>query len=1016
MVFEKSLTVMVKGIRAHRGRETEYINACMQEIQKEVQSKNLATKSMAVLKLAYLTMLGYDMSWSTFAVVEVMSHNRFAIKRPGYLASAMSFTDNTDVGLLTINLFKKDFGSQSQYVSGMAISCLSSICSPEICRDILNDLMAMLSSSRPYLRKKTTLCLFRMFVKDPPALRTCFPKLKERLGDEDQGVLTATVNTFLELARKNARNYLSLVPQLYHILVNTSNNWLSIKLLKMFQLLCPLEPRLPNKMVEPLTNLLQNTKAQSVEFEAIRCVVRIMPEGIALTGLAMEKLQAFLNSSDRNLRYLALDLFKEVLEKPLYKEKFNIRELHAKVLQSIEESDVTARRIALQLLDCIVGPATFADAVKKLMEFSKKTLPNDEFVGTILRMGARDRYALIEDFAWYLLVLAEISRNMDSNYSSQVAEQFIDVTVRVPQVRPYAVALALSLLERPPSGSEVIGLDLAPPMIGASAWVLGEYHASFEEAKEQSIVKGARALLTMTGIEELQPMIQAQCIWAATKLYLGSAKNAPGAVTELHGLLDAHLPAFVRSVHVEVSERAALALKISTFFKANAEKVAAGAALVEEPLLPVQQGAQASLPQPVDLRLDERFFVVEKEAPPMILAPVQGERADYKDDLGFHKSDPSPSATSSGQQSSMYYLQSKSQSEVDASGDQKASEAQRTEVDPLEQMRERLAATRVAAGPKYQVMRDELQAPQAAQAPSSSSTGAAPLPTPTEKELTDLQGRIWLLCCRGEDLAVYACVRSKNARKQLLRIDFRCERITSNSGSVSNVALRLPPGVAATEVDAEGLLVLVQGELQERSPKVKVNISLALFQVPTVAELKCELTYSLGPPGGAPKKCAAGLRLPATTFLLPAVMTEDDLATYIAQNSSQLSQQVCKTINLTPPASESSNAELAVIVGRCAGLCNFHGIQQQAPAAGLKGQKFLLVALPPQSGAPGGPSFQGQQAMPPDSRVVCLCAAMPRDDGLVLRITVKSSQKDLCDDVCEQLAETFRELVEGRLR
>ena len=127
------------------------------------------------------------------------------------------------------------------------------------------------------------------------------PSTKERLGDEDQGVLTATVNTFLELSRKNAKNYLSLVPQLYHILTNTTNNWLSIKLLKVFQLLCPLEPRLPAKMVEPLTNFLNTTKALSVEFESIRCTVRVMPEGTALMAIDMEKLQNFLNSSDRLL-------------------------------------------------------------------------------------------------------------------------------------------------------------------------------------------------------------------------------------------------------------------------------------------------------------------------------------------------------------------------------------------------------------------------------------------------------------------------------------------------------------------------------------------------------------------------------------------------------------------------------------------------------------------------------------------------------------------------------------------
>ena len=82
-----------------------------------------------------------------------MSNSRFATKRPGYLASSISFTEQTDVGLLTINLFKKegraacgarfacfsaanslrkqDFGSQSQYEAGMAINCLSNICSEQ---------------------------------------------------------------------------------------------------------------------------------------------------------------------------------------------------------------------------------------------------------------------------------------------------------------------------------------------------------------------------------------------------------------------------------------------------------------------------------------------------------------------------------------------------------------------------------------------------------------------------------------------------------------------------------------------------------------------------------------------------------------------------------------------------------------------------------------------------------------------------------------------------------------------
>merc|ERR1719230_2019380 len=124
-------------------------------------------------------------------------------------------------------------------------------------------------------------------------------------------------------------------------------------------------------MVEPLTNFLNNTKAQSVEFEAIRCTVKTMPEGTALMALAIEKLQNFLNSSDRNLRFLGLELFKEILNDQKLFDKVNTADVHTRVLESIEESDSTARKVALQLLDRIVTPATFQDTVRKLMDFSK---------------------------------------------------------------------------------------------------------------------------------------------------------------------------------------------------------------------------------------------------------------------------------------------------------------------------------------------------------------------------------------------------------------------------------------------------------------------------------------------------------------------------------------------------------------------------------------------------------------------------------------------------------------------
>ena len=47
------------------------------------------------------------------------------------------------------------------------------------------------------------------------------------------GVVAATVNVLCELARRNPKDYLSLAPQLFHLLTSSSNNWMLIKIIKL---------------------------------------------------------------------------------------------------------------------------------------------------------------------------------------------------------------------------------------------------------------------------------------------------------------------------------------------------------------------------------------------------------------------------------------------------------------------------------------------------------------------------------------------------------------------------------------------------------------------------------------------------------------------------------------------------------------------------------------------------------------------------------------------------------------
>ena len=80
----------------------------MEDIKKELKNTDMKVKTVALQKLTYLNMLGFDMSWAAFHVVEVMSTQKLLHKVVGYQAAAQSFDENTDVMLLITNLLKKD--------------------------------------------------------------------------------------------------------------------------------------------------------------------------------------------------------------------------------------------------------------------------------------------------------------------------------------------------------------------------------------------------------------------------------------------------------------------------------------------------------------------------------------------------------------------------------------------------------------------------------------------------------------------------------------------------------------------------------------------------------------------------------------------------------------------------------------------------------------------------------------------------------------------------------------------
>ncbi|XP_041705058.2 AP-3 complex subunit delta-1-like isoform X2 [Coregonus clupeaformis] len=613
-MFDKNLQDLVRGIRNHKEDEAKYISTCIDEIKQELKQDNIAVKANAVCKLTYLQMLGYDVSWAAFNIVEVMSSSKFTYKRIGYLAASQCFHESTDVIMLTTNQIRKDLSSPNQYDTGVALTGLSCFVTPDLARDLANDIMTLMSHTKPYIRKKAVLIMYKVFLKYPESLRPAFPRLKEKLEDPDPGVQSAAVNVICELARRNPKNYLSLAPLFFKLMTSSTNNWVLIKIIKLFGALTPLEPRLGKKLIEPLTNLIHSTSAMSLLYECVNTVIAVlislssgMPNHSASIQLCVQKLRILIEDSDQNLKYLGLLAMSKIL-KTHPKSVQSHKDL---ILQCLDDKDESIRLRALDLLYGMVSKKNLMEIVKKLMlhvDKAEGTTYRDELLTKIIDICSQSNYQYITNFEWYISILVELTRLEGTRHGHLIASQMLDVAIRVKAIRAFAVAQMAALLDNAHLLTGNTQHNGICEVLYAAAWICGEFSEHLEDPMATLEAMLRPKVATLPG------HIQAVYVQNAAKLFATVLRGQEGApadskvTQETSQLLIDRLPVFVQSANLEVQERASCILQLVKYIQKLQQKDVEVAeevtALFAGELNPVAPKAQKKVPVPEGLDLD----------------------------------------------------------------------------------------------------------------------------------------------------------------------------------------------------------------------------------------------------------------------------------------------------------------------------------------------------------------------------------------------------------------------------
>ncbi|KAF7555530.1 hypothetical protein G7046_g6548 [Stylonectria norvegica] len=575
---DKSLYDLIRGLRNHKGNEKEYIQKSLKECRAEVRGQDMDLKATALLKLIYLEMVGHDMSWASFHVLEVMSSPKYHQKRVGYLGAVQSFRPDTEVLMLATNLLKKDLASTAPTVISLPILTLPHVITPSLALSTLADLLPRLNHSHSNIRKKTLVTLYRLALVYPEALRAAWPKIKERLmdPDEDPSVTAAIVNVVCELGWRRPHDFLPLAPRLFELLVDGGNNWMAIKLIKLFATLTPLEPRLAKKLLPPLTNIIRTTPAMSLLYECINGIIQggILGGADDISGtdeiatLCVNKLRGMIMiDGDPNLKYVALLAFNKIVVTHPYL----VSQQEDVILECIDSTDITIRIQALDLVQGMVTGDNLMSVVSRLMKQLKSSLPTRsrarsgtppddpnsysdddledaesepaadsqapplpedyriDVIARILNMCAKDNYSSVLDFNWYIDVLiqlvrmAPVSRKVDADsgsalskplpdVSEKIGDELRNVAVKVRAMRPTVVEASEIILGQLNSDTPA-GHFITSGALKSVAWVMGEYASQLSTPDDN--LSGLLQLLTRTA----NPEVMTTTLQAVTKVF-----------------------------------------------------------------------------------------------------------------------------------------------------------------------------------------------------------------------------------------------------------------------------------------------------------------------------------------------------------------------------------------------------------------------------------------------------------------------------------------------------------------
>ena len=403
-----------------------------------------------------MSLMGYKTEFIQMTCLTLLASQNFTEKRLAYLGICMLLNENSEILLLTSNIIKKDLSNNNQFIIACALNSIGEISTPDMCRDIYNEVLNCLNSSNPYIKKKACLALIKIIKSSPELLETVAEHLKCIFEDSNHGVLLSglsLVNEIFKSEKKYIKKYhkysLNLIKMFnklisidYYSEYDINGNcdpFLQVKILETLSYFAKVKKNDNSDLINLLSSVISNTNTSRkntgncILYELVRTIFSFESSS-NLRNIASSILGKFLSNKDNNYKYLAMNSLIDIAKidiNSIYKHE-NI------ILEFLNDPDFAIKRKSLDLVFIIVNQNNIKQIINESLNFMSNSI-NDCFINELTTkiFYALEKYS--PSFKYEIDILLKMLCLSEDYVSEDIIWKISNLILRIKELQQYSM-------------------------------------------------------------------------------------------------------------------------------------------------------------------------------------------------------------------------------------------------------------------------------------------------------------------------------------------------------------------------------------------------------------------------------------------------------------------------------------------------------------------------------------------------------------------------------------------------